>query len=501
MTRVQGSVAWWASPLAVTLLIGLCSLPLLWPSIPPLTDLPGHMGRYAVQTGSGDDTALQRFYGFEWRLIGNLGVDLLMVPLAPVFGVELATKLVVIAIPPLTAWGFVSLSRATDGTIGPAVPFALPLAFGNPFAFGFVNFSLGAALAFLAAALWVRLAERTRLRGVLFAPIAAGVWVCHVSGWGLLGLIAGSAELARRWGDSRSPARAIGGAIAACWPLLLPMVLMVIWRSEAGGGSGDWFNVTQKAQWIAWALRDRWMAFDVASVAVLAMVLWLSLRDHRVRFEPTLLLAAAVVGTVFLLMPRIALGSNFSDMRLAPYLLALPLLAIRASEVRLARRLALLGTLFFVVRLGALTVSYALYDRQADRILAALDHIPRHSRVVALVGAECGHMARPERTYHLPSLAIVRRHAFVNDQWAMAGAQLLKVRYRGASPFVDDPSQIVTPRPCGPWLMTGQALGRLPYNGFDHLWLIDVPRTHWPNNRRLVLRWSDGNAALFSVTR
>ena len=46
--------------------------------------------------------------------------------------------------------------------------------------------------------------------------------------------------------------------------MALPILVMVIWRSETHGGStGDWFNWQAKLIWLKTALRDRWQNFDV----------------------------------------------------------------------------------------------------------------------------------------------------------------------------------------------------------------------------------------------
>jgi hypothetical protein len=62
--------------------------------------------------------------------------------------------------------------EGSHGKVPPTSLFALPLAYAFPFQFGFVNFTLGVALTFLAAALWLRLGTqgRTRLRAALFVP-------------------------------------------------------------------------------------------------------------------------------------------------------------------------------------------------------------------------------------------------------------------------------------------------------------------------------------------
>ena len=72
----------------------------------PLVDLFGHMGRYRVELDLTHSPWLQRYFDYHWAAIGNLGVDLLVIPLGKLIGLEPAVKLIVLAIPPLTAAGF-----------------------------------------------------------------------------------------------------------------------------------------------------------------------------------------------------------------------------------------------------------------------------------------------------------------------------------------------------------------------------------------------------------
>jgi hypothetical protein len=165
--------AFWERRDFVLALVLLSCVPLLWPDVPPLLDLPGHMGRYRVQLDLATSPDLQQYFGFDWQVIGNLGVDLLVVPLAKLVGVELATKLIVMSIPPLTVAGMLWVAREVHNRLPPTVAFALPLAFGHPFMFGFVNFALSMALALLAFGFWLRLGRLGKsklLRGARNAP-------------------------------------------------------------------------------------------------------------------------------------------------------------------------------------------------------------------------------------------------------------------------------------------------------------------------------------------
>ena len=142
-------------------------------------------------------------------------------------------------------------------------------------------------------------------------------------------------------------------------------------------------------------------------------------------------------------------GSAYADMRLAPYLFAIAIVAIRFKEqasFRLQRAIAVAGLAFFLVRTGGSTYSAWLYDQRYDQELAALDHVPRGARMVSFVGRPCVEPWAMSRLLHLPGLAIVRNHAFSNDQWTMQGAQLLHVRYRPGWPFIRDATQVAALR-------------------------------------------------------
>src|SRR5439155_18635239 len=136
----------------------------------PLVDLVGPMGRYRVELDLNHSSYLQLYYDYHWAAIGNLGVDLLVIPLGKLLGLEPAVKLIVLLIPPLTAAGFLWVAREVHGRVPPTAFFALPFIYGYPFLFGFVNFALSVALAFLAFGLWLRLGRlgRTRRRSLLF---------------------------------------------------------------------------------------------------------------------------------------------------------------------------------------------------------------------------------------------------------------------------------------------------------------------------------------------
>ncbi|HYD12648.1 MAG TPA: hypothetical protein VEC11_07360 [Allosphingosinicella sp.] len=500
--------AFWERRIVLFALLVLSAVPLVWPNVPPLLDLPGHIGRYTVQLELASSPELQQYYTFQWQLIGNLGVDLLVQWFAPIFGLEPTVKVIVLAIPVLTVAGLLWVAHEVHGRIPPTTLFALPFAYNFPFLFGFVNFALALALALLAFALWLRLARKGRfgLRAALFLPISVLLWIVHAFGWGTLGVLAFSAELVRQHDHGRSyPAAAFWSGVH-CLALAPPFALMLLWRSEAGGTTGDWFNWSRKWEWLTSALRDRWKWFDLASIALVTVIIFGAFAVRRVTYSRNMFASTLFLIAVFVLLPRIVFGSAYADMRLAPYLFAIALVAIRFKQPinrKLFNAVGIAGLAFFLVRTAGTTISTTLYDQRYDRELAALEHVPRGARMVSFVGRPCVENWAMTRLLHLPALAITRRHAFSNDQWTMAGAQLLQVVYRPGWPYIRDASQVVTARRCRGevWRTLDMSLATFPRDGFDYVWIIDPPEYDARLTGGLIQVWRDGRSVLYRVDR
>ncbi len=477
------TASWWEKPWFLALIVALSAVPLLYPAIPPLVDLFGHMGRYRVELDIGHSPWLRQYYGFHWAFIGNLGVDLLVIPFGRLFGLEPAVKLIVLAIPPLTVAGFLWVAREVHGRVPPTALFALPFVYGFPFLFGFVNFALSVALAFLAFGLWLRLSRlgRTRLRSWLFVPISLIVFFTHTYGWGLLGLLCFSADAVRLHDSGRSWFRAGFEAALHTAVMALPIVIMLVWRSETHGGQTTaWFEWKLKWRWIYSALRDRWRWFDIGSVVLAALVFVYALVTTRLTLSRNLAFSAIVLAISFVILPRIIFGSAYADMRLLPYLFAVALLAIRfrgATSPRMAQVLAGLGLLFYAGRIGATTTSLAIAANDQRAKLDALNLVQRGARVVTLTGMPCRDYWPLLRNSHLGAMVIVRRDGFSNDQWLMEGLNLLDLKYMRAGYYSADPSQLVRPNGCYEPLhrTIDQSLAGLPRRDFDYLWLVDVP--------------------------
>ena len=496
---------WWERRWAAAAAVFLSICPLLLPAFPPLVDVPGHIGRYHVAAAIAQSADLQRHWTFHWQLIGNLGVDLLVMPLHPLLGPVLAAKLVIMAIPALFVTGLILLSRACDGRQSPVLAAAFPLAYSFPFQFGFVNFVLSAALALIALALWIRWGKqrRLRLRATLFVPISVILWIAHSFGWGMFGLLAFASEWQRRRRDGRPYLAALFSAGLACVPLMLPFVPMAADASSASGGIGIEYDWLAKIFWAVALLRERWMGYDIACAALLFALPIVALRRRAdFHFEPTLGLLAIVAFASFLALPRLLLGGAYVDARMIGIALALALAAIRCRDGTAEEdRLAVIAAGFFILRTITTAVALFWFGQGQARALNVIDAMPRGAAVLVIVNEPCGNSWRSDRLEHVDGIAIARRNIFDNGQWTIAGQQLIAARHPSAGIYRSDPSQLAYPRRCEPGTTTlPDALRQFDRSTFDYVWTMDFPSR--PQLAPDVIRvWSNDVSTLYRVTR
>ena len=480
----------------------LTALPLLWPAVAPLTDLPGHLGRYRILAEAGQ-APLAQHYAVHWALIGNLGVDGLVLALAPLAGLEPATKLIVIAIPMLMVAAMLWLAREAHGRVPATAAFAFPIAYAAPFQLGFVNFSLAAALALAGLALWLRLARRASspVRMVVFIPLSCLVWLCHSFGWVMLGLFIFGAEWALRREAGASLARASLKAALFCLPMALPALAMIAAGGDRlAGGTGAWFDVPLKLFWAMSLLRERWQVYDVLSAAALFLLLAVAWRSRPFSFAPVLAVPALLGGLAFLILPAFYAGASCVDMRILPEAVALGLLALRVTpgDDRFAGRLAGLGSLFFGMRLATTTLAFALFAQDQQATLRAIDAFPQGAAVLVLVNEPAFDNWHNPRLSHIAGIAVERRRVFTNEQWALPGQQLVRPLHPSAAPYDRDPSQLVYPPTVAGGTDFDRAITGFDRGVFGYVWTIGFPkgRAHAGD---LVPVWSDEHSAVYQV--
>jgi len=175
----------WAVGLLLTLLSGL---PFMTSWYPQMVDYAAHLARFHVMLEHDSNPVLQDYYGFNWRWMGNLGADILIQPLARIMPLERAGWLIAALLPLINGLAILTVEWTLRKRIGLASMLAFAFIWSPSLLLGFLNFMISQALALFAFALWVKL-DGSRWRSPLFIPIGLVVWLAHVSGWGILGLM------------------------------------------------------------------------------------------------------------------------------------------------------------------------------------------------------------------------------------------------------------------------------------------------------------------------
>jgi hypothetical protein len=488
---------------ATILLVLATALPVLLLHTPPFVDVLGHMGRYELQTSLPTEPWLQRFYSFDWQLIGNLGADLLVEVTQPLLGVVGATKLAIVLVPLTASTAILMISRQVHGRVTAFAVASLALVYALPFNWGFLNFSLAMALALLAFSSWLRLGDRPR-RAALFVPLSLCLWLCHTFGWAFLGILCTADSLAHAW-TARLPLRRIVlDTLRRGWPLLAPLAPMLLWRNAAtAAGIDGWFDWSQKASWLISIQRLAGEEMDKLCAAGLLLAVIAGIALPRIKMNRRIGLAAAIAFAAFLLLPKQVFGSVFADMRLAPYVVMLGLLALDDGKLQRTTRvsLMLLALAFLVTRLTLTGIVYQDREHALDGQLGALSVIPERARIATLIEIPCQSEWALPWFSHIGSMAIVRKHAFANDQWANASMNPLQVHFAAAGSYATDDRQLYFPARCGMAPELAQTLKALPLRAFTHIWVVGARPSTIPVRKGLTLRWRSGNAAVFTVDR
>ena len=488
------------------MLCGLCAVllaPFALVDVPPLQDYPNHLARLVVLAAGADDPVLAGFYAPRWRVMPDLGIELLGVPLLAVLPVHVVGRLLAAAALLLPVLGTLACARAMGNRS--LWPFAVGLvAYNQTYLLGFLNFSLGLGLALLFAAAWLRWRERFPVASVALGAVAAIVlFACHLMGLLFYALLIGAHEAAMlgfplRWRDL---ARRGGAGIAV---LAVPLALYA--GSELHGTEAPILFLSPVAkleQALAPVVNYR-LSLDVLTGGVLLVLplvwlltrVWMPSRAAWVAMAGLLVLYAAAPygfkGT-FSLDTRFIIMFGF-------------VLIASLSPIGLSRRMGALAggglTLLFVARMGVLLAAWNGHRADLADLRAAIAPVPAGASVFLTTvspeeastywaaGPASRRLSNGARVdTHMPALLVIERRAW----WPL---------------LFDNPSQQpIETRP--PWRALAERFGGLDGHtnpgldpcGFDYLLLLEAdaidPAAYAPD--RLTLLRAVGFAALYRV--
>ncbi|WP_184081572.1 hypothetical protein [Sphingobium subterraneum] len=491
---------WLQSGRSAIVLAALATVP-LWPMAEPvLVDLPAHVSRYHTQQEIHTSSYLSHYFVYDWQLIPNLGVDILVAALGPLLGTERAAHMIVALLPGIFVLGMLLVAKEVHKKLPWTSLFALPLAYSYPFIFGFVNYWLSIGLAFIGLFICLRFSrlERPLARSAALAAYAPFVLVSHMAGFGVFGIFCFGGVLGNALEKGESLLHSIIRAIVACMPITWPLVVLILSGKPSAGFTGIWFDIDGILLWTVGMLRTRWMAIDILSALIVLCGASLPLLLRRsFKWSLSLLIPGILLAIFGVLLPRLINGSDYGSLRLIPVAVALVLLAVHPKRPSLP--LAWAGYTFFVVRSAILFFAIQTASSRAHLELTGLTHVRPGSRIAAFHITGCDRQWEPRYLNHIQSMAITRRDAMVNDNFAQASGQIMNLTPTEINREM--PGQDVRNPGClrGDVATFDNAYAKLNLDQVDYLWIIDTVGIHLPQDRRLKRIWSKEGSVIFEV--
>jgi hypothetical protein len=435
----------------------------------PLVDLPQHLHLISVLHRLADPTTLYpRLFETRGQLTPYLGYYYSVSWLSWLVPLDLANKLFLTAYVAGMPLSMAFLLKSLKRPVWPSL-LAIPFAYGDSFAWGFINYIAALPLTFLCCGLFVRAINdvpRRRTWAVGLGFCLVGVLLFHVQAFAFLGLALPLLLVSTRAPEDKSLSTWFAARQSALVGVVPGVALFLVW---IGGRLGEPSQVEYGAPWKAWGPllspqnlsykpfeqnkadftqvlanmfhdgSDRWGLGAVAAVALVGLVVGLvpGLREPKQEeswFERFRLLALGLLalGLYFALPFDIRGYMYYLNTRYAH--LAAPLLLAAVPVVaEKARRPLLIAAACAAVVVGIpIARGFAAFDDEAkglDRLAAAT---PDRPMVMGLIYDASSRVVTHPVYLHASTVIARARGGTTNFSFALTPHSPLK--YKGEPP-------------------------------------------------------------------
>jgi len=403
--------------LLYALLAAIVLLPLALVQIPGLGDYPNNLARIHVMEDAGHSAALRGFFDPSWHIAPYYGMDLTVLALAqfmPIYAAGRCFAALCLLMPVLAA---ASLRRVLFGRVGLAPCFAFLLSYSYIFSRGFLNYIFTVNAAIMVFALWIAAARAPRAwHYPAFALAAAALYLSHVFGFLVYGLLVAGFELQRLARADTTWRPALLRLFAAAVTALPALILAGLGRGTLAVGTAEHTAYGSLAAKFGAALSPFYFPSGGPSVAIFAglpvvglVLLW------RGRVTAELRLTLALTALAAAAMPSVLFNLWGADFRL-PVVLCVLVLACLAPRARLTAAQRGVAALCLILATGLRAKEAAGLMQWADHCAAqtraVLSALP-HGAKLLVVQDEARGGDRGRVVGHLGALATIDRDAFV----------------------------------------------------------------------------------------
>ncbi len=366
-------------------------IPILVTPIVPAIDFYKHMLRYYALAGAIEGA--EAFYAPSWRILPNLGLDVIGLGVAhllpPLEGARLILALLVAAL----FWGGLAAAAALSGRMTfPAIAILGIASYSQIFSWGFSNFLLGLALALVSYAVWARMEARPVAQIAVAAALGLLIMVVHAFSFMLYGLLLACHELGRLGPERRDYLVNLPRRWLRLAPVAVPAMAYFLASATAGGDAPITSSFSNLAGYAKTGqLLDRlvreagdriysvlrvsesgFLLLDLALGAALWAALAFFVLRGAFRIDRRMVPALILFGALVFLMPPNFFGVGVVDDRMPLVLLCLVALSLRPGDAGPSRAAPLLLAGLLTVKIGAMTASYAMVAPRYEEFLARL---------------------------------------------------------------------------------------------------------------------------------
>jgi hypothetical protein len=467
---------------------------------------------------AGKDALLDRYYAIHWRVIPNLGLELVVPPLAAATTLYFAGKAFLVLIALLSLGGPLAIHQALYRRLSFGPLLAALFLYNGVTTMGVLNYQFGIGLALFAVAGWIRLREANRLlRGGVSAACMVVLFFCHMMALGCYGLAIGSFEL---WALMSRPApmrRRLGDAAALVLPCAIVVPLLLLGPVPDGSYATPtrWGGLHARLDGLRFVFETYSPWIDLLMMlAIVAGLLW-AVRRRRVFLHPFGWIALAVFGAVYLVIPNQIQGTWGAADRLpvAALLLLIGTVHWDLGSVRARTTFLAVVALLALVRTAEVRAAFSRYAQVTRDFRASLRLIEPGSRVLVADQYENSTDELAGSIQQLPMLAMIERSSLVSLAYAHPLQQIMRVRPAYAAStggYADQPlplDELLAPTPHfppgqEPWYAPS---GRVYWadwpHSYDYVYVIDRTAPGSPAPDRLALLYQGDRFQLFRVTR
>ncbi len=442
---------------------------------PPIIDWPNHMARHYLESLWLSGKPLPPFYEIHYRLMPNLGSDLIVPELLLVFDTITASKIfLVLAV--FLYWSGPTAFILQYGERSPSAwavcTLIMPWLLAGTFFWGFMNYYSGVGLAFLAAANHVRIARLERApvwQLILHSALLVLLYLWHLTSIGIYLVLAGCFML-----EGFFKAGVLAWArtlrvnlpfVVAMLPALAVMIFVMMQpKLNALSGGVVWSTPLRKLvlAFGYFGAYDLWTDVPLIAAWGLALLLLFRLAARRPIVIDYAGLAAVAFAVLYVALP-VELGTTSgADIRMLPplFFTAAALLA----NLPLARS-AIIGvglmTVLALTRHGVIHTTWTAMEGDAKAIRAHFAQAKPRSKVLVLT---LDRASKNNFQSHLIGWAVPASDAYVSSLFSYAGQQPLTLLRETSEATVSDSD--------GKLVMDAAAVAA----GFDYVWLFN-PQT------------------------